>query len=716
MYKKLRLILVLWLISTLALANEGMWLPMFIKRLNYEDMQKHGLRLTAEEIYSVNNSSMKDAIVMLGGGFCTSEIISTRGLLLTNHHCAYDLIQKHSSVENDLLTNGFYAKTLADELPNPGLTASILVRMEDVTERILAGLNPSMTEQERKVKVGALVKEIVAENKAGNNYDVTVKDFFNGNEFYMFVYETYRDVRLVGNPAESIGKFGGDTDNWMWPRHTGDFSLLRIYTGPDGKPAEYAKDNVPLSPKHHLPVSLKGVKEGDYAMVMGFPGTTNRYLTSYGVDQALEFTYPLRIQLRETRLNTWREDMDKDAKVRLQYASKHASVANYWKYFIGQSQGLKRLKVVEKKRELEAQFAQWVAADANRTAQYGEALNLLKQGFSENAAFEKEFIYFIEGVMGMELVKQAYYHGELETALTGGKKEDVDKSVAALKESMQGFFKDYNALTDQKVVSQLMKLYFDGSNPTKRPEIFNTIEKKYKGNFNKYVAEMFAKSFFVSAEKYDKFIANPSLKVLLTDPAYVAAKSFKEHYLQNIMPNRNLAQEKIAKGNRLFVDGIRKMDPDKKYYPNANSTLRLTYGNVLDYSPKDGIIYNYFTTADGILQKEDPNNFEFVVPVNLKEKLVAQDYGQYADANGKLWTGFITNNDITGGNSGSPVINGDGQLIGLAFDGNWEAMSGDIAFEHDYQRCINVDIRYVLFLIDKVAGASHLVEEMTLIK
>lgn len=705
------------LISTATPPDEGMWLPMFIKRLNYEDMQKKGLQLTPEEIYSINNSSLKDAIVRLGRGFCTAEVISDKGLLLTNHHCAYDVIQDNSTTEHNYLRDGFWAKDLKSELPNPGLTASFLVRMEDVTEKVMANVNDDMDAADRAAAIRAVAKELEGAASEEGKYDVNVRSFFAGNEYYMFVYKTYRDVRLVGAPPEAVGKFGGDTDNWMWPRHTGDFSMLRIYAGSDNEPADYSENNVPLKPKHHLPVSLKGVKEGDYAMVMGYPGSTDRYLSSYGVQMALDKTQPTTVKIRGERLDLMKEDMDQSEEIRLKYASKYASVSNYWKYFIGQQAGLKRLKVYDKKKATEDEFEKWVAANADRKAKYGEAISLLKEGYAEMNELALARVYLNEAAFGSEILRFAFSFSGLERALSADDPDQgrITKMAEALQKRAEGFYKEYNAPTDQKVTAALLELFYKGVPKSQQPDVFETINSKYKGNFEKYSAMLFKKSIFANKATLDAFLKAPSAKALSKDPAIQAINSILGNFRQNLAPKMGPANEKINKGNRLFIAGLREMNPSKKYYPNANSTMRLTYGTVLPYRAKDAVNYDFITTGKGILEKEIPHDEEFHVPSHLHTLLEKGDFGQYAE-NGQLVTCFLTNNDITGGNSGSPVINANGELIGVAFDGNWEAMSGDIAFEPELQRCINVDIRYVLFIIDKYANAKHLVDEMTLRK
>ncbi|HET6243678.1 MAG: S46 family peptidase [Bacteroidetes bacterium] len=698
-------------------ADEGMWLLMKLKNMNYENMQKMGLNLTAEELYSVNNSSLKDAIVSLGG-FCTGEIISPQGLMLTNHHCAFDAIQTHSSVKNDYLTDGFWAMSKKEELPNEGLTASFFVRMEDVTNKVLEQLTPEMNENQRKAAIKKISDELKKEATLGTHYNADVKSFFEGNEFYLFIYETFQDIRLVGAPPSSIGKFGGDTDNWMWPRHTGDFSLFRVYMSPDGKPAPYSVDNVPYKSKHFLPVSIKGVENNDFAMVLGYPGRTDRFLTSYGVKLAIEKDQPARVKIREKRLAIMKEDMNKSDEVRIKYASTYAQVSNYYKYFQGQTKGLKKLSVYDKKKTLENDFLAWIEADASRNAYYGQSIPDIAAAYALLEDYKLSQVYLQEAVFGCQIIAFSANFMALSGHLANkeAKKEDTDAIVAQLREVAKEHFKDYNAPTDKKVTAAMLTYFNSDIAKDLHPDLFKTIESKYKGDFNKYAEDMFSQSIFADQEKLNKFLDKPTAKSLDKDPAMIAFKSFITNYQTKIQPVILQSNEKLEKGNRLFVDGLRKMNADKQYYPNANFTMRLTYGKVGDYVPNDAMFYKHFTTSDGILEKEDPKEEEFIVPAKLKELIQKRDFGRYADKNGNLVVAFISDNDITGGNSGSPVINGKGHLIGCAFDGNWEAMSGDIAFETELQRTISVDARFILFIIDKYAGATHLINEMTIIQ
>lgn len=694
-----------------AKADEGMWMLPLIKKLNIGTMHEMGLKLTAEDIYSVNKSSLKDAIVIFGRG-CTAEVVSDKGLIFTNHHCGYGQIQSHSSVEHNYLEDGFWAKTLRDELPNPDLTATFLIRIEDVTEKINAVLNSDMTEAERENAIRTKQSELESDATEGNHYNASVRSFFEGNQFFLFVYEIYKDVRLVGAPPSSIGNFGDDTDNWMWPRHTGDFSIFRIYCAPDGSPAEYSTKNVPLKPKHFLPISLKGVEDGDFSMVLGYPGGTQRYMTSYGVNEVLEVTHPNRIKIRGLRQEILMEDMMAEEKVMIQYASKYSRSSNYWKFSIGQSEGLKRLKIYEKKQKLEEEFQNWVTQNDSREEKYGDALELIEEAITSRKSYVNASQYLVECLlMPVEIFALARNTSNLVSALEKDPK-NMDESVKKeLLQISEEHFKNYNLETDKKVTLAMLKLYYEDVSKEFHPDLFNMIENKYKGDFEKYVDRLYSKSVFATKESFEEFINSPKVEKLKSDLAFLGSKSVRSKYLEI----RYLSsQYNPDKGRRLFMDGLMKMQKDKVFYSDANFTMRLTYGKVGDYQPRDAVYYDYKTTLKGVMEKEDPGNREFIVPDKLKQLYKEKNYGAYGE-NGKMITCFTTNNDITGGNSGSPVINANGELIGIAFDGNWEAMSGDIAFEPELQKCINVDIRYVLFIIDKYAGATRLIDELKLI-
>jgi len=720
MLRKILFTTLIGIFSFSAIADEGMWLPQLLQSLNEEDMQAHGLQLTAADLYSINQSSLKDAIVSLGG-FCTAEMISNEGLMLTNHHCGFDAIQTHSSVTNDYLEDGFWAMSRDAELENQGLTATFLISIESVTERVLAGFDTlNLSETERKAKIGEAIKEIVAETTEGNHFGAKVKSFFGGNEYYLLVYETFKDVRLVGAPPSSIGKFGGDTDNWMWPRHTGDFSLFRIYMAADGTPAEYSKENIPYKPKHFLPISLNGVDNGDYTMIYGFPGRTDRYLTSYGVQEAIEQSGPTIVDIRSEKLAIMKEAMDKSSKTKIQYAAKYAQTSNYWKYFIGQSKGLKRMRVYDKKREIEGTFRVWVASgDDKRQAKYGDALDLIEDAYFANRKINIPRTYLNEAVFqGAEILYFSFMMNNGFSALPKEDGKEKREQLKDIKNTAKDFYKNYNADVDENLLSAMLEMYYYNIPKSQHPEIFQKIEKQRFGlkklDFDYYAKKVFKKSVFASRAKFYDFLNNPSAKKIAKDPAHKTIMSIYNFYLANHYPKRKKIRADLEKGNRLFIAGLREMNPDKKYYPNANSTMRLTYGNVGDYQPGNAMQYDYYTTIDGIMEKEDATNEEFIVPAKLKQLYEIGDYGQYGDEEGNLRVNFISNNDITGGNSGSPVINAWGELVGTAFDGNWEAMSGDIAFENEVQRTISVDIRYTMFIIDKYAGATHLIDEMTI--
>lgn len=712
MRKLLAIIVILVTFSaSRARADEGMWLLPLIEKLNIGTMTEMGLKLTAEDIYSINQASLKDAIVIFGGG-CTAEIVSPQGLLLTNHHCGYGQIQNHSTVEHDYLNNGFWAMSKEEELPNPGLSVTFLVRIDDVTGRVLGKVKPDMTEAARREAIQAESSAISAEAIKGTHYNARVQPFYGGNQYFLLVYEVYSDVRLVGTPPNSIGKYGHDTDNWMWPRHTGDFSVFRVYMSPDGKPAQYSKDNVPLKPKHYLPVSIKNLQKDDFAMVMGYPGTTTRYMTSYEVDEAMKITNANRIKVRGLRQEIWMKDMMKDPKINIQYASKYSGSSNYWKFSIGQNEGLTRLRTAEKKAAFEAGFMTWVKADAARTSKYGNALSLIENAVKGRAEKYNALQFGQEAFRGsMEMISFAGQMTPLEEALAGKDKEKIEGMISRLRRSVENFYGDYNYPTDQAATKAMIKLYREDINSKYWPSFYTLIDTKFRGNIDAFVDNIFAKSVFTTQEKLSAFLEAPSLKVLQKDPAFIVAKSIDEvrTALQKDISGFN---DDLAKGQRLFMAGVMEYQPDKTQYPDANFTMRLSYGKVLDYYPYDAVHYNWYTTLDGVVQKYKPGDYEFDLPKRLIDLNNKREYGRYASPDGYMPVCFITNNDITGGNSGSPVINGNGELIGLAFDGNWEAMTGNIAFEPDLQRCICVDIRYVLWVIDIYSGAGYLLEEM----
>jgi len=713
--RKLFLFIISFLLVFNLMADEGMWLLTMLNK-KYSDLQKAGLKLSADDIYNVNRSSLKDAIVQFGNG-CTGEVISKNGLILTNHHCGYGQIQYHSTVEHDYLSDGFWAKSYDEELPNPGLSVKFLVRVEDVTSQVLKDIPANVSEYERNAKIQVASKPIIANATKDNRYKAIIRDFFGGNQYLLLVYEVFNDVRLVGAPPSSIGKFGGDTDNWMWPRHTGDFSMFRVYADKDNKPANYAKENKPYKPKHSLPVSLGGVHQNDYVMILGYPGRTNRYMTSYGVEEAIERINPTIVKIRDKKLALYREDMNKDAKIRIQYASKYARTSNYWKYFIGQTKGLKRLRVVDTKRQQEQAFMNWVNQSPDRIAKYGNVMNMYKEAYTNLKEYKLFKTYLSEaGIRGIDILGFANRFTTLYKVLETDTlaKEKKDKLIQRMKTETEDYYKDFNAPTDQKVLAALLAMFAQDIPEKYLPTELIKIKKNYKGNFAKYAKEAFEVSIFRNKESVLAYLANPTYKKLDKDPIFAltysmvgAGKKFDAEFQKD--------KENLIKAERLYIAGLMEMYPDKVFAPDANFTMRLTYGHVLPYYPADGIFYDYYTTLDGIMQKEDPNSDEFKVPAKLKELWKNKDYGPYAE-NGVLRICFLSNTDITGGNSGSPVINAKGELVGLAFDGNWEAMSGDIAFEPDLQRTISVDIRYVMFIIDKFAEAKNIIKEIEFVR
>jgi hypothetical protein len=703
------------LISITSQADEGMWIPSLVEKLNIQKMNSVGCKLTADQIYSINKSSLKDAVVALDHGSCTGEVVSADGLLLTNHHCGFDEIQSHSSVEHDYLNDGFWARTRDQELSNPGKSVTFLIRIEDVTEKVLKDVTKDMDDDTRLSKEREAASKIEKEARGDTNYEVRVRSFFENNKFYLFVYETFRDIRLVGTPPQSIGKFGGEEDNWMWPRHTGDFSVFRIYCGADGKPADYSKDNVPYHPKYFLPISLKGVENNDFAIVMGYPGTTTRYRTSSEVKYTMDVVNDSRIKIREAKLAIMRDYMATSKKARIQYAAKFARSSNYYKYSIGQNKGLEALDVIEKKTADEMEFINWLNQSPERKAKYGDALNLIKlsfDGVNEKVAFE----YIREGLLrGPEIFSFASEATSLFDALKKSDKAKIKTAADELRGSLDKYFKDYDATTDRKITAALLKMYASTVLPKYVPSICKQVADKYKGDYNAYAEHLFDNTIFADKSKMEAFLNSPSAKKLSKDMAFTAMQSIFET-MDVISLDLSKVKDNLEKGRRLFVAGLLEMNKDKTIYPDANSTMRLTYGTVSGYIPRDAVYYKYFTTLKGYVEKGIPGDVDYDFPKKLAEMYKAKDFGRYADKDSTLHTCFITNNDITGGNSGSPVINGEGQLIGLAFDGNWEAMSGDIAYEPVLQKCICVDIRFVLWTMDKFAGASNLVKEMNIVQ
>ena len=698
-------------ICAISAPDEGMWLPMFIKDYNYDQMKKLGLRLTEEQLYDINNSSLKDAIVQLGNGFCTGEMISKDGLMLTNHHCAYSYIVKQSSEENDYLKNGFWAMSKEEELPNEGFTVSFLVRMEEVTKIVLDSLKNGISESECKKAIEKTIKKLQKDNGESGKYTVEIKPFFEGNEYYMFVYVTYKDVRLVGAPPSGIGKFGGDTDNWIWPRHTGDFSLFRIYTAPDGSPANYSKENIPLQPKYFLPINIQGIDKGDYAMILGYPGTTERFMTSYEVDNTVKVINPPLIAALDVILPIMRDDINTRDEVRLKYADDFASLANMWKMKKGETLSLAKLKVADNKVAQEIILNNWIHNDSTRMHKYKNTLSDIKQICSNLSPMTTKCFMFanISLMTSKTLMLPFIMKVKPEKDEKKFSQEKIEKLNAKYKENT----KKSTPETEAKVILATLKLWKTLPEEN-QPKIFDYINKNYKGEIELFAKTIAENSIFSSETNFNKFLQKPSIKTFENDPLIKYYQSVFEIILKNQSAYMSY-NNKLSLARRDYLAAVKEMEVERPLYPDANSTMRVTYGQVLDYYPQEAVHYNWFTTAEGILDKEIPNDPEFDVPEKLKELIRAKDYGKFGK-NGVLNVCFLTNNDITGGNSGSPVINANGELIGCAFDGNWEALSSNIIYNPNLQRCINVDIRYVMFVIDKFGGAGYLLDEMTIIE
>ena len=696
-------------------ADEGMWFLMFINK-NIKDMQKMGLRLTAEEIYSINNSSLKDAIVQFNGG-CTAEIISKDGLILTNHHCGYDKIAELSTPENDYLTHGFWAQNKSEELAPKNISVRFFIRMDDVTKRILSLVNDSMTERERERIINQEIAKIQAENDEGGKYIVSVRSFFQGNEYYYFVYQDFNDVRLVGTPPDMIGRFGGDTDNWEWPRHTGDFSLFRVYTDKDGNPAEYSPENIPMKPKHHLPISLGGVKEGDFAMILGYPGRTNRWMPAGGIEQNVKYAYPAWVEGSKTAMDAMKKHMDQDPKVKLDYASSYARIANYWKNRQGMIDALTQHKTAEIKAVTEAKFEKWANEKKNK-AQYGSVISDINNYYAQTNEKARHDNYLMLILRSSTLATTPYRLGSYLINYVNANEPKKQELRPQLDAYLEEVYQNMYLPLERDVLVDQLNLYAKKGGDI--APFVAELAADTKGDFGKFVDEAIEYSIFSSRAKIEAFLeSNAKAEVITEDILFRLSNDLFMKYRAKTEEEMAL-EEKFSRAFRLMVKGLRESGLNNIQYPDANSTLRLTYGKVVTLPshptrPNDAKA-NYYTTLAGTVAKHDPKHEEFNVPEKLIELYHSKDYGRYANEYGELPVNFLTDNDITGGNSGSPVLNGKGELIGLAFDGNIEAMAGDVIFDHELQRTINVDIRYVLFIIDKYAGAQHLIDELTIVK
>jgi hypothetical protein len=701
-------------------ADEGMWIPLLIEKYNIRLMQEKGFKLSADDIYSVNKACMKDAIVRFGGG-CTGEVISPDGLLITNHHCGYGQIQKHSTIEHDYLTDGFWAMSRVQELPNPGLSVTFLKSMDDVTEKVMSGVTVDMAETERNDILNANMAEIKKSATAGTGYSAVVVPFYMGNQYFLFVNEVFRDIRLVGAPPSSIGKFGGETDNWIWPRHTGDFSLFRIYADKNNKPAEYSRDNVPYKPLYHFPISLKGIKEGDFTMVFGYPGTTSEYATSYHVDMVKNYINPRMIGIRTKKIEIMESAMASDPLIRIQYSAKKSGIANSWKKWIGESQGLERMGTIEKKREFENNLTIWINSDKGRISKFGDILPEYKKLYAKLSEYSlvnsyTNEVFFNNGTEAVSFSRNI--KALADQYLADADEEKINGLKVNLMETGKSFFQNYNKSTDKKLFVAVMTLYGENADLKWQAPEYIRLKNSCKGNFSSVVDKLFDKTVFADEKKFNAFVSlfnKLSVSKLNKDPFFLLSEDVNDFLLKNVRPELDSINTAIQKLNKDYMTLQMEFDKKRIFYPDANSTLRLTYGTVKGYFSKDAVYFTYYTTLKGIMEKDNPDIYDYDVPDKLRELYKKKDFGRYTQ-NGEVPVCFIANNHTTGGNSGSPVINAEGQLIGVNFDRAWEGVASDIAYNPDQSRNISLDIRYALFIIDKFAGAGYLLNEMTIIE
>lgn len=718
-------LLTTWLLLTIFLtpalrADEGMWIPLLIEKYNIKLMQEKGFKLSAEDIYSVNKACMKDAVVQFGGG-CTGEVISTDGLLITNHHCGYGQIQKHSTLAHDYLTNGFWAMSKSEELPNPGLSVTFLKRMEDVTEKVMAGVTETMDDTGKDKLIKSNISGITERAIEGTVYTAAVRAFYMGKQYFLFVNEIFRDIRLVGAPPSAIGKFGGETDNWIWPRHTGDFSLFRIYADRDNKPSEYSKNNVPYKPAYHFPISLNGIKEGDFTMVFGYPGTTSEYVPSYHIDMVKNYINPKMIAIRTKKIEIMEAAMNTDPLIRIQYSAKKAGIANSWKKWIGENQGLEKMGTIKKKEEFENKLSTWIAADNSRSVKYGNILPKYKELYTGLREYILVNSYTNEVFFnsGAELVSFARNLKALAELIKNQSDADqINVMKINLIETGRTFFQNYNQATDKKLFVAVMTMYGENLDLKWQAPEYVKLKNSCKGNFSSIVNKLYAKSVFSDEERYKTFVTglnSSGMGKLNKDPFYLLALNVTDFMASNVRPELGHLNDEIQKLNRDYMSAQMEFDKERIFYPDANSTLRLTYGTIKGYYSKDAVYFTFYTTLKGIIEKDNPEIYDYDVPEKLRQLYKTKDYGRYTQ-NGEVPVCFIANNHTTGGNSGSPVINSEGQLIGVNFDRAWEGVASDLSFNPDQSRNISLDIRYALFIIDKFAGAGYLLKEMTIIE
>jgi hypothetical protein len=722
MIRKILILIPAFIIAILCKSapDEGMWIPLLIEKYNIRTMQEKGFRLSAEDIYSINKACMKDAVLSFGGG-CTGEMISGEGLLITNHHCGYGQIQRHSTLEHDYLTNGFWAMNQSEELPNPGLTVTFLKRMEDVTTGVLAGVTPQMGAEEREKLIAANINNIRAKAVEGTWYTAYVRPFYMGNQYFLFVNETFRDVRLVGAPPSAIGKFGGETDNWVWPRHTGDFSLFRVYAGKDNKPADYSKSNVPYKPLYHFPISLKGVKEGDFTMVFGYPGTTYQYVPSHYIEMVKNYINPKMIEIRTAKIDIMEEAMASDPLVRIKYSAKKSGIANSWKKWIGELQGLEKMNTIEKKKSYEARITEWLNADQKRKSTYGHILPSYEELYSKLKVYNLVNSYTNDVFFsyGAEAVAFARNIIPLAAMLEKGSEQAaINEAKVSVINASAEFFRNYDLPTDMKLFATVMSMYGEKLPPEWQAPEYIKLRTEWKGDFRAAAEKYYARSVFTDEARFKAFVNNltvSQLKKFKKDPFYMLATGVTGYIAANVRDRITEINTELQSLNQLYMRAQMEFDSNRLFYPDANSTLRVSYGNIMGYDSRDAVYFRHYSTLKGIIEKDNPEIYDYDVPDKLKELYLTKNFGKYTQ-DGEVPVCFIANNHTTGGNSGSPVINAEGHLIGINFDRAWEGVASDMAFNPQQSRNISLDIRFALFIIDKFAGAGYLINEMTLVE